>query len=68
MFFLDCFYFMIVTSSTIGYGDISPFSVPTRLAVLLIVLTLFAIFAENISKLAAIIRETNVNDRKYNFS
>ena len=59
MFFLDAFYFMIVTSSTIGFGDISPYKVYARFIVLIIILSVLAYFAEKISALAQIISETN---------
>ena len=66
MFFLDAFYFMIITSSTIGFGDISPYLVYVRFIVLGIILTNFAYFGEKISRLTEIFRETNVYDRQYN--
>ena len=52
MYYLDTFYFMIVTTVKLGYGDIYPESIVSRLVVLAILLTIFAVFGENVSKLA----------------
>ena len=58
---------MIVTASTIGYGDIYQISFLARSVVLVIILGVFAIFGDNISKLGAIIKETNFYNRYYKF-
>lgn len=51
MKYLDAFYYMIVTASTIGYGDIYPKSVIARFIVLAILLCVFAVLGDNISKI-----------------
>lgn len=66
MFFLDAFYYMIITSATIGFGDIYPYLVYVRFLILTIILLNFAFFGEKISRLSEIFRETNVYDRRYN--
>ena len=56
---------MIVTASTIGYGDITPISLLARLVVLAILLCVFVVFGDNVSKLGAILKETNFYNRYY---
>jgi len=50
---------MICTTFTIGYGDIYPTSFIARSAVLIILVSLFAVIGENITKLAVLWREEN---------
>ena len=65
MYFLDAFYYMIITSSTIGYGDIFPETVLARFIVIALVLCFFAVFGDSISKIATLVRETNFNNKFY---
>jgi hypothetical protein len=53
--FADAFYYMIVTSSTIGYGDIYPTTATTRFLIIFLIMISFVIFGENVSKLAQLI-------------
>ncbi|KAL1525506.1 hypothetical protein AB1Y20_020362 [Prymnesium parvum] len=49
--FHDSLYFVIITITTVGYGDITPQSTPARLAALLMVATTFVLLPWQTSKL-----------------
>jgi len=63
--YLDSFYFMITTASTIGYGDIYPKSFWAKIWVVLLILLVIIVFADNISKLADLLKRYNKYDRHY---
>jgi potassium channel subfamily T protein 1 len=67
LYYLDAFYFMIVTAATIGFGDVSPALFVSRMVMVFIVLSVFAIFGENISKIGRVMRETNFENKFYSF-
>ena len=58
---------MVITSVTIGYGDIYPRTPLARAIIVLVILSVFAVFGENISKIGSLIRDTNFNNRYYKF-
>ena len=65
--FLDALYFVIVTSSTIGYGDITPIRPFSRMAVVLIILTMIYVISNNIRKLVVLLSIVKKQSPKYNF-
>jgi len=67
MTFLDAFYYMIVTASSIGYGDIYPTNTVSRMSIMVIIMMILSVFGNQISKLAEIIRESDFYDTTYNF-
>jgi voltage-gated potassium channel len=56
MNFFDALYFMIVTYSSVGYGDISANHIVTRLAVIFGIFSLIVIISDQFSKLANLLR------------
>jgi hypothetical protein len=48
---LDALYYMIVTSATIGYGDIYPKTLLARFLVVMIIMSVFFVFGDNIAKI-----------------
>ena len=64
---MDAFYFVIITASSIGYGDILPVTWLSRLAVVLVILMILYVFSEQISKLSETIREADIYDTHYKF-
>jgi len=54
--FLDAIYFMIVTFSTLGYGDITPTNVTSRLMIILGLFCLIIIVSDQMSKLANLLK------------
>jgi hypothetical protein len=65
LYYLDAFYYMIITAATIGYGDIYPNVFTSRIIMLAMILSVFAVFGENISKIGSVMRETNFENRYY---
>jgi hypothetical protein len=56
---------MIVTSSTIGYGDISPQTKTSRFLIILVILCMFAVFTDSLAKIAQVIKDTNFHNKQY---
>ncbi|ORY33197.1 hypothetical protein BCR33DRAFT_520637 [Rhizoclosmatium globosum] len=54
----DCFYFVVVTLSTVGYGDISPSTKGGQVVVICLILTALTVLPSLISALLATIEET----------
>jgi len=52
MRFFDAFYFMIVTCTTIGYGDILPTDSYSRFLVILIIICLFFFISDQLNKIS----------------
>jgi hypothetical protein len=49
---MDCFYFIIVTVTTLGYGDILPVTYVSRVIVLVIIMAGFCIIPTQVALLA----------------
>ena len=68
MEFADSFYFMLTTVSTIGYGDIYMIGSDARIIMAVMIVIIFTIFGNQISKIVSIMRESDRYDIKYNLS
>ena len=64
--FADSFYFIVITATTIGYGDIYPISRDSRIIISFLIVFIFAIFGDQISKIIAIMKESDRYDIAYN--
>ena len=53
--YLDALYYMVVTGSTLGYGDIYPTIESSRIAVILIIVIIIYIFGTQITKIVSTI-------------
>lgn len=65
MKFADSLYFVVVTVSTIGYGDILPIRSYSRIFVACMIAVIFTIFGNQINKIIAVMRESDMYDVKY---
>ena len=63
--FLDALYYMIITSASVGYGDVYPQTFLARSAILIVLCCVLLIFADNISKLSVLMRQANFQDKYY---
>ena len=54
MNFIDAFYYMIVTCLTLGYGDILPTHASSRILIVIIIVSLFFTFSDQIAKLSSL--------------
>ena len=64
--FLDSFYFIVVTATTIGYGDILPIKSESRIIISIMIVIIFVIFGGQITKIIAIMKESDKFDIAYN--
>lgn len=65
--FIDAVYFVIVTSSTLGYGDIVPTNTTSRMLVIILLIYLIYFFSEQIASIVTLLRITNNSVVSFNF-
>lgn len=65
--FIDSLYFMLVTTATIGYGDIYPRIIATRFLIILIISLFVYLISEQISKITKLYKESRNLQISYNF-
>jgi hypothetical protein len=66
--YIDFVYFTLVTSYTIGYGDIYPNKFISRTLVISVLLFTFSIIGANISAITVAFKESNKYDKYYRLS
>lgn len=64
--FFDAFYFMIVTVATVGYGDISPRTIPSKCVVMIYILTALVLIPLQVNKLTSLLSMTSMYRNPYN--
>lgn len=65
--FLAAFYYMIVTSSTLGYGDIYPLVTLSRMATVVIISFMIFIITNQLSKISQLMQNYSKYDTQYYF-
>ncbi|CAG9322222.1 unnamed protein product [Blepharisma stoltei] len=63
--FLTALYYTIVTTSTVGYGDIFPQRTASRMAILFMILAMAFILSDQLSKMSQLVSNYSKYDRKY---
>ena len=66
--FIDATYFIIVTASTIGFGDMFPTNVYSRVLTIVVLLVTLYIVSDQLTKVVNLLRVTDKNDVMYTFS
>ena len=65
--FLAAFYYMIVTSSTLGYGDIYPQVTVSRMITVVIIIFMVFTITNQLSKISQLMANYSKYDTQYNF-
>ena len=65
--FLAAFYYMIVTSSTLGYGDIYPLVTISRMATVVIIFFIIFIITNQVTKISQLMENYSKYDTQYHF-
>ena len=65
--FHDALYFVVITSTTMGYGDIIPIKHESKICIAIMIIIIFTIFGEQVSRLISIYYESDRYDVKYKF-
>ncbi|CAG9313180.1 unnamed protein product [Blepharisma stoltei] len=66
--FLTAFYYTIVTTATVGYGDVYPIATSSRIIVVLMILTMLYVISDQLSKLSQLVGNYSKYDTKYNLA
>jgi len=64
--FLSAFYYMIVTSSTLGYGDIYPIKTASRMITIVLIIAMVGIISDQLSKISQLMDNYSKYDTVYN--
>jgi hypothetical protein len=56
---------VIITTASVGYGDIYPTNIYSRAIMAIILLVVFLIFTDNISKISELMKQANFEDKYY---
>jgi len=65
--FIDAVYFVIVTSSTLGYGDIVPTNTISRMLVIILLIFLIYFFSEQIASIVSLLRISDNTEISFEF-
>jgi len=66
--FFMAFYYMIVTSSTLGYGDIFPVTTLARMVTVVLVMSMVLIIGDQLGRISQLMAHYSKYDRRYNVS
>jgi hypothetical protein len=64
--FFDCFYYIVVTMSTVGYGDIHPTTSYSRVVVILFIITFAVVIPMQLNQLVRLLSAQSVFRGRYN--
>ena len=63
--FFDCYYFIIVTMATVGYGDISPSTNISKMVIILFIVTSLIVIPMQVNKLTLLLSMSSNYRRNY---
>lgn len=63
--FFDALYFVIITITTVGFGDISPLLVTSKLLVIVLIICLLIILPRETDKISKIVEKTSEYDQRF---
>jgi hypothetical protein len=63
--YFDCFYFIVVTMATVGYGDISPTTGPSKAVIILFIVTSLIVIPMQLNKLNLLISMSSTFRNNY---
>lgn len=63
--YFDCFYFIVVTMATVGYGDISPTTGPSKAVIILFIVTSLIVIPMQVNKLSLLISMSSAFRNSY---
>jgi hypothetical protein len=66
--YIDAIYYMTVTASTLGYGDIYPTAAVSRAVIIIVIMVVIYIFGTQISKIITMMRNWDSYDTKFQLS
>jgi len=66
--FLTAFYFIVVTSSTLGYGDIYPLTATARLISVVLIVVLVYVISDQVSRISYLVSNCSKYDKKYSLA
>lgn len=62
--YIDAIYYITVTGSTLGYGDISPIRAISRFTIIFVIVIIIYIFANQVKQIIAILYQDDSYDKK----
>eukprot|EP00743_Colponemidia_sp_Colp-15_P011640 GILK01013041.1.p1 GENE.GILK01013041.1~~GILK01013041.1.p1 ORF type:complete len:1028 (+),score=175.67 GILK01013041.1:105-3086(+) len=63
--FFTCFYYIVVTAFTVGYGDIYPLKWQSRFVVICIIMSFITVVTDQTSKISALMAKSSKYDKRY---
>lgn len=63
--YFDCFYFIVVTMATVGYGDIAPSNIASKIAIILFIITSLVLIPMQVNKLSVLLSMHSAFRRSY---
>ena len=63
--FFDALYFVIITITTVGFGDISPLLITSKLLVIVLIICLLIILPRETDKIGKIVEKTSEYDQRF---
>lgn len=63
--FLTAFYYTIVSTSTVGYGDVLPTTTTSRMIVIVMILTMVYVISDQLAKVSQLVGKYSMYDKRH---